>query len=237
MTTASLSDRLVQSLRAAQEKEAVLLPVVDDAPSADDGRWSAKDNVAHLNTWREHAARTLTAARLGTPFPGPAVDTDVDASNAVIYEEHRDDSAAAVRDAFKASYSALVEAITACSEDELLRERPDNGGAVWLVVPGNGHAHTSQHLTYWAIDRGDPQGAEEAAKWSYAIDSDLLPENQPVADYNFACFYARNGNVEKALPLLSAALRARPTLRAFALEDVDIEPIRDDPRVQSLLGA
>jgi hypothetical protein len=104
-------------------------------------------------------------------------------------------------------------------------------------VPGNGHGHTSQHLTYWAFDHGDPDGAEGAAKWSYAIDSELLPENRPVADYNFACFYARTGNAEDALPLLSAALRARPDLWAYALEDVDLEPIRDDPRLQSLLGA
>ena len=68
------------------------------------------------------------------------------------------------------------------------------------------------------------------------LDSELFPENQPVADYNFACFYARNGDAEQALPLLRAALRARPDLRAFALEDADIEPIRDDPRVESLLG-
>jgi Protein of unknown function (DUF1706) len=237
MTSDSLNDRLVQSVLAARDKEATLLALVDDAPSAEADVWTAKDNVAHLNAWREHAARTLVAARLGTPFEGPAVDTDVDASNAVIYEAHRGDSAAAVREAYGTSYSALIEAINACSVEDLLRERPDNGGAVWLVVPGNGHGHTSQHLTYWAFDHGDADGAEEAAKWSYAIDSELLPENRTVADYNFACFYARTRDVETALPFLGAALRARPDLRAFALEDVDLAPIRDDPRVESLLGA
>jgi hypothetical protein len=57
-----------------------------------------------------------------------------------------------------------------------------------------------------------------------------------VADYNFGCVYARNGRADEALPLLRAALRSRPKLRSFALEDADIGPIRDDPRVQSLLG-
>lgn len=237
MTRDSLKDRLVQSLVAAQAKEAVLLAMVDESPPAEVGVWTAKDNVAHLNSWREHAARALVAARLGMPFEGPAVDTDVDASNAVIYEAHRGDSADSVRAAYETSYSALIEAINACAGEDLLRERPDNGGAVWLVVPGNGHGHTSQHLTYWAFDHGDADGAGEAARWSYEIDSELLPENRPVADYNFACFYARTRDVEKALPLLGAALRARPDLRAFALEDVDLAPIRDDPRVESLLGA
>ena len=141
-----------------------------------------------------------------------------------------------MRAAAAESYTSLIDAVTACSDADLLRERPDNGGPVWRVVPGNGHGHVAQHLSYWAVEHGDPVAAEEAAKWSYAIDSELFPDNQPVADYNFACFYARNGDADKALPLLRTALRARPDLRAFALEDVDIEPIRDDPRTESLLG-
>jgi hypothetical protein len=129
----------------------------------------------------------------------------------------------------------LIEAIRACSEDDLLRERPDNAGPIWRVVPGNGHAHVAQHLSYWAADRGDEAASEEAARWGYALDIELFSDNQPVADYNLACFYARKGNADKALPLLQAALRARPDLRAFAVEDADFAPIRDDPRVQSLM--
>jgi hypothetical protein len=233
----SLKDRLIQSLHAAREREAVLLAFVDDSPPAEAGRWTARDNVAHLNAWREHGARALDAARLGTPFEGPANDTDLDARNAEIYEAHRGDSAATVLRAEGEAYAALIAAITACSEEDLLRERPGNSGPVWHVVPGNGHGHVAQHLSYWAVERGDPVGVEEAAKWSYALDSELFPENQPMADYNFACFYARNGRADEALPLLAAALRARPDVRQFALEDVDFEPIRDDPRVESLLGA
>jgi hypothetical protein len=237
MSSDSLKDRLVQSLHAASEKEAVLLALVDDSSPAEADLWTAKDSIAHLNTWREHGVRALEASRLGTPFEGPANDTDLDARNAQIYELHRADAAATVRAAATETYAALIEAVNACTEADLLRERPDNGGPVWRVVPGNAHSHVAQHLSYWAVDHGDPEGAEAAAKWGYALDSELFPENQPVADYNFACFYARNGNAEAALPLLSASLRARPDLRAFALEDVDIEPIRADPRVQSLLGA
>jgi hypothetical protein len=236
MTDDSLKDRLVQSLVAAREREAALLALVDDSPAAEYGRWTAKDCIAHLNTWREHAVRALLAAQQGTAFEGPANDTDLDARNADIYKEHRGDTAATVRATAAESYTALVDAVKGCSDADLLRERPDNGGPVWRVVPGNGHGHVAQHLSYWAVEHGDPVAAEEAAKWSYAIDSELFPDNQPVADYNLACFYARNGDTDKALPLLSTALRACPDLRAFALEDVDIEPIRDDPRVESLLG-
>jgi hypothetical protein len=237
MTDYSLRERLVQSLEAAQAREAVLLALCDDLPPATYGAWTVKDNVAHLNVWRENAAGILDAARLGTDYDGPANDGDVDAQNAEIYEAHRADSAATVRAAAPASYAALIGAIRACSEDDLFRERPNNAGPVWRVVPGNGHAHVAQHLSYWAADRGDEAASEEAARWGYGLDVELFPDNQPVADYNLACFYARTGNADKALPLLQAALRARPDLRAFALEDADIDPIRDDPRVQSLLRA
>jgi Mycothiol maleylpyruvate isomerase N-terminal domain len=237
MTLDPLKERLVRSLAAARTQEAALLASVDDEPPSEVGGWTAKDNIAHLNTWREHAVRALDAARLGKPFEGPAIDTDVDAQNAEIYEAHRGDSAEAVRTAAGDSYAALIEAVRACSEADLLHERPGGGGPVWHVVPGNGHGHVAQHLSYWAADHGDPMGAEDAAKWGYALDGELFPEGQPIADYNFACFYARNGRADEALPLLQAALQSRPDLRAFALEDADIEPIRDDPRVQSLLGA
>jgi hypothetical protein len=237
MTDGSLRERLIQSLEAAQVREAVLLALCDDSPPATEGVWTVKDNVAHLNVWRDNAAGILDAARSGTEYDGPANDGDVDAQNAEIYEAHRADSAEMVRAAAPASYAALIEAIRMCSEDDLLRERPNNAGPIWRVVPGNGHAHVAQHLSYWAADRGDEAASEEAAKWGYDLDVNLFPDNQPVADYNLACFYARNGNADKALPLLQAALRARPDLRAFALEDADIDPIRDDPRVQSLLPA
>jgi Protein of unknown function (DUF1706) len=237
MNGESLKYRLVQSLEAARAKEATLLALCDDSPPEESGGWTAKDNIAHLSTWREHAVRALDAMRLGHPVDGPANESDLDGRNAEIYEAHRGDSAAAVRAAASDSYGALIAAVNACTDEDLLRERPDNGGPVWRVVPGNGHGHVAQHLSYWAAEHDDPGGAEDAARWTYALDTELFPDNQAVADYNFACFYARNAHADQALPLLAAALQSRPDLRAFALEDADIEPIRDDPRVQSLLGA
>jgi hypothetical protein len=236
VTDHSLRERLVQSLEAARVKESALLALCDDSPPTEEGRWTVRDNIAHLSTWREHAVRTLDAVRLGNPMEGPANESDLDVRNAEIYETHKGDSAAEVRAAHADSYAALIEAVRACSEEDLLRERPGDGGEVWQVVPGNGHAHVAQHLSYLADDNGDPAAAEGAATWAYALDTELFPEEKPVADYNFACFYARRGHADEALPLLQASLRARPDLRRFALEDADFAPIRDDPRVESLLS-
>jgi DinB superfamily len=238
VTDTSLRDRLLQTLDAAEEHETVLLALCDSSPTAADGRWTAKDNIAHLNTWREHAARTLDAMRLGAPVDGPVDDSQIDGRNAEIYDEHRRDTSDEVRAASAATYAALKDAVAACTDDDLRRERP-TGGAVWRLVPGNGHAHVAQHVSSWLAEHGDAAGAEATAVWAYTLETDLFPEpaDKAVADFNLACFYARNARVEEALPLLGSALRSQPDLRDWAKSDPDLAPIREDPRVQSLVGS
>jgi Protein of unknown function (DUF1706) len=236
VTEASLRDRLLESLHRAHAQEEALIALCDDEPAPVAGQWTAKDNVAHLNAWREHATQILDAVRRGEEPEGPVDDRDLDARNAVIYEAHRGESAADVRAVATASYAALLEAVAASSEEVLLRDRP-GGSALWHLVPGNGHGHVAQHVSSWAGEHDDTEGAEAVALWAYEIGVELFPEEKVIADYNFACFYGRNGRAEEALPLLRDALRASPDLVPFALEDPDLTPIRNDPRVQSLLGA
>lgn len=237
VTEATLGDRLLLTLDAAQEHEAVLLALCDDVPAAEEGRWTAKDNIAHLNTWREHAVHILDAVRRGQPPEGPFDDSQIDGRNAEIYDAHRRDSSDEVRAASAATYAALKEAVAACSDDELRRERP-TGGELWRVIPGNGHAHVAQHVSSWLAEHDDPAGAEATALWAYTLETALFPEpaDKAVADYNLACFYARNERVDEALPLLGGALRSQPDLRDWAMNDPDLAPIREDPRVQSLVG-
>ncbi len=175
--------------------------------------------------------------RDGETVEGPFDDSQIDGRNAEIYEAHRRDTSDDVRAASVTTYAALKAAVAACSDDELLRERP-NGGEVWRVVPGNGHAHVAQHVSSWLAEHDDPAGAEATALWAFTLETELFPEgaDKAVADYNLACFYARNARVEEALPLLGGALRSQPELREWARNDPDLAPIRDDPRVQSLVG-
>jgi len=191
----------------------VLVALVDDAPPREvalerEGQRRAPEHLART------CVSTLDAARRGTAFEGlPSTPTSSAECRDLRGPSRR--YRGSVRATAAETYTALIDAVNACSDADLLRERPDNGGPVWRVVPGNGHGPIAQHLSYWAVDHDAPAAAEEAARWSYAIDSELFPDNQPVADYNFACFYARNGDADKALPLLSTALRARPDLRAL----------------------
>ena len=238
MSATSLKERLIATLEAARVREQVLVSASDDAPSTVPGQWTAKDNLAHLNEWRGYAMRTIEAVRLGQPIAETPEAGDVDAENEVIYQAHRGDTAADVVAAVNESYRGLIDAIDACTDEDLLKPRPGGAGPLWRIVPGNGHTHVSQHLSYYFTEHGDLAAAEDAAVRAHTIEVELLPDpvERAAADYNLGCFYARTDRAAKAVPLLASALRTRPDLKGWAAEDPDIDPIRDQPEVQALLA-
>ena len=81
------------------------------------------------------------------------------------------------------------------------------------------------------FDRGDHAAAKRvltAALEQYS-DHDLL-------HYNLACAEAQLGDLDAALAHLAAALRERPSFKADAREDPDLEPIREHRRFAELVG-
>jgi len=57
-------------MQAGRDKEASdLIPHVDDSPPSQPGRWTAKDNLAHLSAWRLTAAAELEAVRTESQPP------------------------------------------------------------------------------------------------------------------------------------------------------------------------
>ncbi|HWW10326.1 MAG TPA: maleylpyruvate isomerase N-terminal domain-containing protein [Candidatus Acidoferrales bacterium] len=236
MTDQQVKPQLRHTVEAARDKERVLAELCDDTPAGVDGRWTAKDHVAHLSSWREHAARVLDAAVHGEDL---AEDFEIDTENARTYATYRDSSPHDVLAAASASYDQLLAAIDATTETVLQRKRKGRPGSVWMVVPGNGHAHVGQHVSQWQLEQGDENAAVQTALWVHGLD--LLftdSHSQAVADYNLACFYARAGRAEDAIPLLRASLeKGDASLTEWAREDTDLTGIRDRPEVIALLGA
>jgi hypothetical protein len=236
MTDEPLRRQLRGTVEAAREKERTLAELCDDTPAEADGRWTAKDHVAHLSAWREHAARVLDAAVHGEEL---AEDFDIDTENARTYATNRDRSAHDVLAAAGASYDQLLAAIDATTEAVLQRDRKGRAGPVWRVVPGNGHTHVGEHVIQLQLEDGDDKAAEETAVWVHGLD--LLftdAQSQAVADYNLACFYARAGRAEEAIPLLRRSLeKGNASLAEWAREDADLNNIRDRPEVSALLSA
>jgi tetratricopeptide (TPR) repeat protein len=234
-----IKDTLRLLVRAGREKEGSdLVPNVDDSPPLQPGRWTAKDNLAHLSAWRLIAAAELEAVRTGTPAPA-SVTEDIDGGNAKIFEATRHQRAASVLEEARHSWATLEAALEACSEEDLLKprvRRPEM--PLWQVIPGNTYFHIAEHLGYWHDERGEPDQSEGAALWAH----DLAKKNSPddrqrgTADYNLGCFYAVRGRAEKAIPYLRSGIELNPRLREWARTDTDLDSIRSTTEIVSLLA-
>jgi hypothetical protein len=62
-----------------------------------------------------------------------------------------------------------------------------------------------------------------------AVRGSQLPDRDRGAGiYNTACFHARRGRLQRAMPLLSEAFRIRPDLVHWARQDRDLAELRDE---------
>jgi hypothetical protein len=166
----------------------------------------------------------------------PVAADDAD-QNAVIYAETKDRSADEIKRDAASTWPALREALEALSDEDLEKPHPSHAGSLlWETVPGLA-GHLGAHLMSWFMDHGDVSLAEAIAKWGYDLECGLLPPaKQGDAKYNLACFYARAGRVDEALPLLRDSFALNAEFAGWARQDPDLEGIRGDPRVAELLA-
>ena len=232
-----MKDTLRSLIEAGREREVeVLVPrVLDPAVLAD--KWTTKDVLAHLSAWRSIAAEELEAIRTGGD--GPEVVDEIDVKNAEIYDATRDLPADTVLAEGERSWDALLAVLDACTEDDLQRmrmRRPDQ--EAWQMIPGNTYFHIAQHLDWWHSERGEDADAEDAAKWAHGLAIEAFPEDRRrgVAEYNLGCYYASHGRAAEALPLLQRGFELFPPLVELARTDIDLDPIRETPRIAELLA-
>ncbi|MBK8813730.1 MAG: protein kinase [Acidobacteria bacterium] len=77
---------------------------------------------------------------------------------------------------------------------------------------------------------GEPESASEWVARALAIDAD-----EPIIQYNAACVYAALGRLDDAFASLTEALGNLGISRDWAVNDPDLDPLRDDPRYGSIL--
>ena len=235
----ALKGTLRHLLQTGREKEASdFLPHLDDSPPSQPGRWTAKDNLAHLSAWRLTAAAELEAIRTGSLAPA-SVPEDIDDNNAKVYEATRHQRAAQVLEEARRSWATLAATVEVCSEEDLLKpriRRPEQ--AAWQVIPGNTFFHIAEHLAYWHSERGEDAAAEEAAVWAHDLATASFPDDRQrgTADYNLGCFYAVRGRAEQAIPFLRSGIEMNPNLREWARTDTDLDSIRSRPELVRLLA-
>lgn len=228
-TNLDLRAGLVASQRAAESKEAELYPRVTE--TAGDDQWRIQDHLAHLAAWREHATETLQGH--STP-----VD-DIDAYNARLYDQTRDLSPEEVLQRARTSWVRLIEMLETLTSEQLHAPLPGRADReLWTVVPGDGHLHLAEHLSFIAEAAGDAAGADAAQLWARDIVQASFDDPTSVshADYNLACYYAKAARTAEAIPPLRRALELNPELIDLARRDSDLDPIRSNPEVVELVG-
>jgi hypothetical protein len=229
-----LKKRLLQTLAASAEREAELHRLSAEPPPAGPGEWSAKDHVAHLAHWRRHAGEVLTALRTGAAPPDTG---DIDALNAEVLATNKERSADDINEDALASYAELARAIDDCSDDDLLRPRPGRETLAWEVVPPNGHLHLGEHLGFWHLEHGDVQAADQALKWMLEVHEAAFtdPRSRSFAEYNLACYFAKQGRTAEAASRIARSFELNPTLKEWARNDPDLDRIRDEPELHAIL--
>jgi len=203
---------------------------VTDQPPAIGGRWTAKDHLAHLASWREFAAEEILAVRTGEE-PRPVSD-DLDVENAKIFARTHDKQAGPILFAGDQSWHELALALDGCTEGDLYKpgiRRPAQ--RLWQVVQLNTTMHLAGHLGFWYGDRGDAAAAEAAAKWGYELANATFSDERArgAAAYNLGCFYALRGQAEESVRYLIKGIQLRPDLYELAKHDTDLDAIRNSP--------
>ena len=130
----------------------------------------------------------------------------------------------------------MTSTIESCTEADFDRPHPYDKGR--KLVEGSPGDHLAAHLMWLYLENGNEAAAEQIQLWARDLSSRTATEERTraEADYNLACFYARVGRAEDALPLLRRGFEGAPDLKAWSRQDPDLDPIRDVPRVKELLA-
>jgi tetratricopeptide (TPR) repeat protein len=239
METADLKARLVALLREGGEIQrayvAVLSAAERDAIGAPE-RWSAKDLVAHLTSWKARRLLQLDAVLRGELEPR----FDLDETNAQTWDEQQRRS----WDDILAEEARVAPAMAGCIErmsvaDLTAMDRyplPLQPAALQLARPG--YTHIVGHLAEHYIERGEMERAI-ALRQAVATALDAFPEFPVMASaphYNLACSYAVTGQPELAITELGRALALNPTLIEYARGEGDLASLHGTAEYQALVA-
>ena len=211
------------------------MALCSDAPPDASGRWRPQDHLAHLNSWREREAQIIEGVRTGGALPA---EVDEEQQNNRIYLATRDQSCADAIAAARRSWDSLEAALEACTEEDFERPRPHAQPPQRLgdASPGD---HVATHIFWCHMEAGDEKAGEAILRWAQDLSARTSnsPRTHAVGTYNLACFYGRTGRAREAVPLLRESFDVMPELKGWSLKDPDLDPIREDPKFQELVGS
>ncbi|GCE27309.1 hypothetical protein KDA_27930 [Dictyobacter alpinus] len=224
---------LIQLLLQSQRDQNAFfqqLPPAELAVIGEPDYWSAKDHVSHLTYWRQRLVLRLQAyLRHEAQTPSG----DFEQINPIVFEQNRHRLWPDILAESDQAYDDLIALTQQLSDEELLAfDRFDwlpKGIPLYLSFMGNCYEHTQIHLSYYLIDRHQPERALEVYEnWSNrVIEAEVPDELKGNILYNLACFYATHDLLAKAGPTLQKAIALYPPGAEFAQTDPDLALLRE----------
>jgi hypothetical protein len=242
MTTgmSDIKSKLIAVIERGEADQAALVAELSDADKAAVGEpdhWAVKDQIAHLNFWRERTLRRLIAVRDGTEPPGPSPDFQPENERNFANQQHTPwseiiaESDRLFRETKQVipqlSDAQLTEPVMIGTAEIKLSER----------VVSDFMEHPAEHLTQLYRERGETARAEQQERATVEVITELFGKSNTMygyAIYNLGCFYARNGEAERAIVAVGEALPLIPSLVDWSKQDTDLDSLREIPAFQAL---
>lgn len=235
MSNTPMKPRILALLHFARQQEQQL---VDNLSAADRNAtgtmddWVTKDFLVNIMLWKQLQTQKLEMALRGEALPVWRDMELVHRLDSEAFTRHQHDSFQEVLAEAECVYSGFIAQVESMSEAELtIPDRWQEGEPLWHETLGNGLWHPCSQLVACYLKLGDKPSAFQLQESLLATvrRADLPPETLGAALYNCACFYAVSGWSEKAILLLTEALRLRPTLIEWSKHDTDFDALRANP--------
>ena len=233
-------NQLLDLLSKSDQSELNFISDISDDERAAIGasqEWAVKDEIIHIAAWKAIMSERFVAARADKSHPGY---DDWDAVNEEIFQRHREDTWQEVLEFRERSYQQLIEQIQSFDEDDLVDEQRYewlNGHSLWMRTIHNSYFHPQWHIALLYSRRGENGHGSRLMDevTSILITLDESPRLQGQSIYNLACFYALNGNKERAIDNLGRAFSLSSDTVEWSREDTDLASIWEEPEFRTLV--
>ena len=237
-----VKSKLIAVIERAEADQAALVAQVSDAEKAAIGepdRWTVKDQIAHLNFWRDDALRRLVALRDGAEAPAPLTEDDdvLNARNFAKYQHTPWSEIISESDRLFGEAKRIIGQLTDAQLTEPQQSASGDGRTRSDRFVADYMEHPSEHLAQVYRGRGDTARAEEQERATVQVIRELSGQRWTIygyALYNLGCSYARHGETAKAIAAIGEALPLVPALVEWSRKDPDLDALRDIPAFQAL---
>jgi DinB superfamily len=242
--TTSVSDiktKLIAVIERGEADQEALVALLSDSEKAAIGEpdhWAVKDQIAHLNFWRDRTLRRLIAVRDGAEPPGPSPDFQPENERNFAAQQYRPWSEIiAESDRLFREAKQVIPQLTDAQLTEPVKIGTDNEIRLSERIVSDFMEHPAEHLTQLWRERGDLARAEEQERATVQLIGELFGKETTMygyAIYNLGCFYARRGETAQAIAAVGEALPLIPSLVEWSKQDTDLDSLRDIPAFQAL---